>query len=516
MANKALFNTTRGQHVANVDTVNEAGGKAYRFTDKHLLAQYAATGCLNDTFYAGAEAQLETILKACEKVEPSFIAKTALYCRERGYMKDMPALLTAMLTMKGNEYLPGVFNRVVGNGKMLRNFVQIVRSGVVGRKSLGTRPKKLVQQWLNTASEYQLLDAAIGTQPSLKDVLKMVHVHPEEEWRKEFFAWVIDKPFDIDKLPPLTRAFELFKADRSQEVPAVPFRYLTALPLTTEQWTSIALNSGWQMIRQNLNTFARHGVFEDHDVVVKLAKKLRDERAIEKSKVFPYQLLTAYKAANDLPWELSEALQDALELSLKNVPTINGKVVICPDVSGSMRNPVTGDRGSATTKVRCIDVAGLMTAALMRKNGSALVLPFEGHVVDVKLNARDSVMTNAEKLAAINGMSTNCSAPLAKMNQEGVKADLVIFVSDNESWIDSGRHRSTETMVQWNAFKQRNPNAKLVCIDMQPYGSTQAHERHDILNVGGFSDAVFDIISAFANNELNSDHFVGVIEQTEL
>ena len=28
---------------------------------------------------------------------------------------------------------------------MLRNFVQIMRSGVVGRKSLGTLPKRLVQ-----------------------------------------------------------------------------------------------------------------------------------------------------------------------------------------------------------------------------------------------------------------------------------------------------------------------------------------------------------------------------------
>jgi hypothetical protein len=33
---------------------------------------------------------------------------------------------------------------------------------------------------------------------------------------------------------------------------------------------------------------------------------------------------------------------------------------------------------------------------------------------------------------------------------------------------------------------------------VQPYGSTQAAEREDILNIGGFSDAVFEIIAAFA------------------
>jgi len=66
--------------------------------------------------------------------------------------------------------------------------------------------------------------------------------------------------------------------------------------------------------------------------------------------------------------------------------------------------------------------------------------------------------------------------------------DLVIFVSDNESWVDAGRGRGTATMAEWNAFRQRNPKARLVCIDIQPYRTTQAKERDDILNIGGFSD----------------------------
>jgi len=49
-----------------------------------------------------------------------------------------------------------------------------------------------------------------------------------------------------------------------------------------------------------------------------------------------------------------------------------------------------------------------------------------------------------------------------------------------------------------------------------PYGSTQAAERADILNIGGFSDAVFEIIAAFASGELNAAHWVGLIEALEL
>lgn len=67
-------------------------------------------------------------------------------------------------------------------------------------------------------------------------------------------------------------------------------------------------------------------------------------------------------------------------------------------------------------------------------------------------------------------------------------------------------------MVEWEHFRRRNPRARLVCLDLAPYGTTQAAEREDILNIGGFSDAVFDIIARFARGELNPDHWVGEIE----
>jgi 60 kDa SS-A/Ro ribonucleoprotein len=166
--------------------------------------------------------------------------------------------------------------------------------------------------------------------------------------------------------------------------------------------------------------------------------------------------------------------------------------------------------------VRCIDVAALVAAAVLRKNGSARVLPFECDVVDVRLNSRDSVMTNAQKLADVGGGGTSCSAPLAYLNRERAKVDLVILVSDNESWMDARRQGATETMRQWEALKQRNPRARLVCIDIQPQATTQAAERSDILNVGGFSDAVFEMVAIFAEGRMGAEHWMGEIEAVPL
>lgn len=518
MANTTLFQSIKNRFT-KTDTHNEAGGIAYTLTPKQQLTQLAATGCLNNTYYADAQSQLDQVLKLAESLDAEFIAKTAVYARQKGFMKDMPALLLAVLAQKDVNMLARVFDQVVDNGKMLRNFAQIIRSGAVGRKSFGNRPKKLMQTWLLTATEKQLLNAAIGNSPSLADVVKMVHPKPREAWRAAWFAWLIGKPYDREALPPITRAFEDYKQSREGELPNVPFQMLTALDLNSGDWAQIACNGSWQQVRQNLNTFLRHEVFAKSKNIKMVAEKLRDETAIARARVLPYQLLTAYQVTSDqMPFEIREALQDAMETAVQNVPAIQGKVVVCPDVSGSMHSSVTGYRGSATSKTRCIDIAALVSAAMLRTNPQARVIPFEQITVNVQLNPRDSIMTNAEKLANIGGGGTACSAPLAMLNREKADVDLVVIVSDNESWADDnqGWGSTTSLMKEWDILKRRCPEAKLVCLDIQPYTKAQARNRHDILNIGGFSDQVFSLIGSFAERGMGTDFWVEEIEKTPL
>ena len=515
MANKSLFASIRGA-VMQTNARNRAGAPAYAFEPRHALAQLAVTGTMSRTFYASAEAQLDDVLNAAREVDAAFIAKTAVYARERGYMKDMPAFLIALLsTLQAEEFAPA-FRRTIDNGKMLRNFVQIVRSGAVGRKSLGTRPKRLVEAWLAEASDHEIMRTAVGQNPSLADVIKMVHPKPRDASRAALYAWLIGKPYDVAALPQIVRDFEQFKRDPKAAVPDVPFQMLTALPLTRKHWAAIGRKAGWHMLRMNLNTFARHGVFDEKGFARDVAARLKDEQAIRRAKVFPYQLMVAYTmAGKEVPHEVREALQDAMEIAIANVPQIDGRVVVCPDVSGSMRSAVTGHREGATSAVRCIDVAALVAAAFMRANRDTRVIPFERHVIELHLNRRDSVMTNASKLAGIGGGGTNCSAPIELLAAQKANADLVVIVSDNESWIDT-RRNGTGLMAAWERYKKINARAKLVCIDIQPNTTSQAVDRRDILNVGGFSDAVFDTVAAFASGKLGASHWVGEIEKIAL
>ena len=78
MANKTLFSSLKSL-MPRATVRNEAGGPAYALEPKHALAQFAATGCFNGTYYTDAEAQLDTLKSLIAQVNDNvFLAKLAV------------------------------------------------------------------------------------------------------------------------------------------------------------------------------------------------------------------------------------------------------------------------------------------------------------------------------------------------------------------------------------------------------------------------------------------------------
>ncbi len=189
--------------------------------------------------------------------------------------------------------------------------------------------------------------------------------------------------------------------------------------------------------------------------------------------------------------------------------------------------------------MRCVDVAALFAAAILRRNPDSVVIPFDTQAYKVKVDPSDSILSLSARLSKYGGGGTDCSLPFVEANKlsEGrgryAKQAFagIVLVSDNESWITSGRphfnnhysgygqNGSTGVMTQWEKFKKTQrglgvADPKLVCIDIQPYGTSQAPERDDILNIGGFSDDVFNVVSSFLQND--ASRFVREVESLEL
>ena len=316
----------------------------------------------------------------------------------------------------------------------------------------------------------------------------------------------------------MVKAFEAWKVDSDGLPPRVPFQLLTNQPLTPLQWATIARHGNWHFTRMNLNTFIRHGVFDaDPELEAIIADRLRDPSIIRKVRVFPYQLLMTYLATGaDVPRGIVDALHDALEIAVENIPAIEGKVLVFPDVSGSMTAPVTGYRKGSSSKVRCVDVAALFSAAIQRKNPTARVVPVDTQVhTSYRAEPRDSIMTNATKLAAFGGGGTALSSALAWANSLKLGVDAVLMISDYESWADPTGNRKTALMNEWRKLREWCPTAKLVCIDIAPHATTQAPELPaEILNIGGFNDGCFRVVDAFLKGD--NKIWLDTIERIEL
>ncbi len=542
MANKSLFASLKSRFV-RTDTRNEAGGRAYTLAPRHALAQLAATGCFNGTFYAAADEQLATVKTLIDQVaDNAFLAKLAVYGRERAMMKDMPVALLLALSKRDPALFREVFDRVVDNGRTLRTLVQLVRSGQFGRKGLSYSLQRAVQRWLNSASVEKLLSASIGNDPSLRDVLRLARPTPKDNARRALFGWLTDKP--VEKWAPATEAdlpeevmaLAAFRKAETAEAQILILSNMHArwdLLADTAKgsavWTAIARKMGPQALRMNLNTLVRHGVIgpdANREMVEYVAARLTDPDEIRCSWQFPYQYLAAYMHASDeVPQKIKTALHKAAEIACGNVPELPGPVVVGLDVSGSMASPVTGNRGhGATSKMRCVDVAALFAAAILRRNPDSVIIPFDTAAYEAKVDPGDTVLSLAERLAEYGGGGTNCSLPLAAANSRYTNRKFAgcVLVSDQESWVGAGRAGSTAVMTEWQTFVRNQvrlhgkgfAGPKLVCIDLQPYTTTQAPERSDILNVGGFSDAVFRVVASFLADD--NGRFVAEVEAVEL
>ena len=398
----------------------------------------AATGCFNGTYYATAETQLDELRKLIDQVDDNvFLAKLAVYARERAFMKDMPAALLAVLSKRDSQLMHKVFDRVVDNGRVLRTLFQMIRSGQFGRTSLSSSLQRAFQRWLNEASVGTLLSASIGDKPSLRDVLRLARPTPKDNARRALFGWLTGK--EVEKWAPATEAdlpeqvqgLVAYRKAESAEAQAlilgnlsVRWDLLADAALGPLVWKAIARQMGPQALRMNLNTLLRHEVFsngtKDNAMVDYVAGRIADAAEIRRSRQFPYQFLAAYLNADEsVPQKIKAALHQAAEIACGNVPELPGPVLIGLDTSGSMGSPVTGHRGrGATSKMRCVDVAALFAAAILRRNPDSVVVPFDTAAYEAKVDPQDTILSLAERLAKYGGGGTDCSLPLVSGQQQ--------------------------------------------------------------------------------------------------
>lgn len=518
MPNRDIFNT--GRQAPPATARNASGGRAYALSDQEALAQYAVTGTFNRTFVTSARSNFTETLRLARACSPEWVAKVAIYARQHGLMKDVPVFLVAYLsTLEDKSYFYAAFPYVVNNIGQVRNFVQMIRSGVLGRKSLGTAPKRAIQRFLAGMPADRIFWQCAGNNPSMPDVLALVHPRPVNAQQDALYGYLLGREYNFDNLPTNVQQFERFKSGDTTVVPAVDFRRLTALPLTVTQWTQIAGTMTWNQLRLNMNTLARHGVFADTETVNAVANRLRDERQIAGSGILPFALYNTIENVDAaVPRVLVNALQDALEICVLNAPRLPGRTLVAVDSSGSMSQPVTGYRSGSTSTLKCNQAAAFFAAAMLRANPDNVdIICFDTQVTVPTVNPRDSLTTITRSVSR-NGGGTSVSSVMVWARQQRQTYDNIVIISDNESWADRSHwygQSGTSTQELFTQYRGRSRNAKLVLWDVVPSSNSQVSGTDNTLRVGGFSDAVFSVIDGFTQAR-EDNHWQTVIGNISL
>ena len=295
-------------------------------------------------------------------------------------------------------------------------------------------------------------------------------------------------------------------------------------------WKAIARKMGPQALRMNLNTLVRHGVIgpdANREMVDYVAARLADAGRDPPFAAVPVPVPGGVperrrRGSAEDQGGLAQGGRDRL----RQRAGVAGSGRDRPGRVGLDGSAVTGHRGrGATSKMRCVDVAALFAAAILRRNPDSVVIPFDTAAYEAKVDPSDSILSLAERLAKYGGGGTNCSLPLAAANAQYANRRFAgcVLVSDNESWVGTGRarldgrddrvadvRRATRSGCTATALQARSWSAS-TCSRTRP---PRPRSASDILNVGGFSDAVFSVVAAFLADD--AGRFVAEVEAVEL
>ena len=460
------FNTTVKE--PKTLTTNLAGGEAYKQSNELALVSLLLTSFVNDQFYRSGNDTLKDLRNLIKKVDPEFAAKAAIYARDKFGMRSITHALAGELTseLKGNEVAKNFYDKVVVR---VDDMTEIM-SYYLAYKTSKDNPKfpnslkKGFAKAFDKFDAYQLAKYS-GKNKELKlvDLVNIVHPIPTDKNKNALEMLVKGE----------LKNTETWEAKLSQ-AGQVAENEEDLGQLKADAWTELISTRkiGYFALLRNL----RNIITQAPKSVAAACELLVDEKLISKSRVLPFRFATAYEeiskmGSNKEVRDVLVAINQALEVSMCNVPKFDGETLVVMDVSGSMSG-------------RPSEIASLF-GAILAKSNNADVLTFATRSDYKSYNPMDSVMTIRNSFR-YSGGGTNIKSVFQTANKP---YDNIIILSDFQSWI--GYNTPAK---EFNTYKsQFNCNPHVYSFDLAGYGTLQFPESK-VYCLAGFSDRVFDIM----------------------
>jgi len=332
------------------------GGAARRMGAREELLR-AAVNCLlwEPTFYESGSEIAEHMADLARRVDPDFLARLAVYCRNELGLRHVSLYLARLLARHARgPIVSDTIARVVRRADELGEFVAIYWATNDGRRTLSSQVKKGLARAFHNFDAYQLAKYAQRGVVRLRDVMFLVHPRPRNPQEEELFR----KLADDELKAPETWEKRLSAGEDKRQV----FEEL----LREGRLGTLAL-------LRNLRNMLQAGV--DPELIA---------QALERANwwgVLPFQIVAAYRAVREsalLEARIREELARSLKERLQRPPRLKGRTIVLVDVSGSMEDSLS--RHSILTRM---DAAAAQALILTEACDEVRLFTFSNRVVEV-------------------------------------------------------------------------------------------------------------------------------------
>lgn len=475
--------------------MNYEGEETYRLSPEWQLYVAAVTSSLSDQFYEDASTRVKTIRKLIAVCDPGFVARLAVYTRTEMNLRSVPLVLCVELAKvhRGDSLVSKMVSRVVQRADEIPELLAYYQLANERKdtKKLNRLSKQLqsgLQQTFNRFDEYGFAKYNRDGEVKLRDALFLVHPKAKDEAQQQLFNKIVNDTLSV----PYTWETELSalgqKSYKDEKTKRAAFRM---------KWEELIDSGkvGYMALMRNLRNILEAEVSQHH--IIQVCNVLSDPEKVRRSKQLPFRFLAAYrelsKVKSGSTSQLMEALEKAVAVSAENIKGFNRetKVVIACDVSGSMQRPI-----SPKSKILSYDI-GLMLAMLLKsrcKNAVTGMFGDRWKIINVPTRGILSNVDTFYRREGEVGYSTNGYLVIKDLLDRKERVDKIMMFTDCQLW----NSRNNKKMVDvWNSYKKISPASKLYLFDLAGYGTVPLDiTREDVYLIAGWSDKVFDIMSA--------------------
>jgi len=486
MATKKMTTTTRR-------TANAAGAAAYSLPDQERLVTGVLTCFFNEPKHYGDTSK--EIVESARRVitkDPEFVAKLACYARNEFHMRTISQVLAAEVAhgAKGNRVIRKMTRRVIERPDDITNMLAYHFDTWGARKEGNPVPRGLrrgIADVFGKFDEYQLAKyKGDGNLVKLRDALLIARPKPENQAQGALWKRLIEGSLAT----PETRETILSEKGQSKE--------------TWESFIDSGKMGYFAMVR-NLGNFMKNGISDAH--WAKVCTRLADPKAVERSKLVPFEFYKAYKfLAKDNSrhpqfQNVRAALESAIQSSSKNLPHLSGTTYMTADESGSMSATL-----SDKSNLQMREVGNLLMAISDGFCDKSIVTCFGDTTAEVSLKKTDGVLKKMEAIGLVGGrvgLGTMLNTAIADLNKRGEKVDRIIVFSDmqaydnslgNYGWANRGKTQVTSVEAGLDEYRRNvNPDIWVHSIDLAGQGTIQA-KGPKVNLIAGWSDKSLEFI----------------------